>query len=211
MKDYQYWLGKLKLHKSTAISFLVRGKNTSCFVKTSVTSGNTIPILNIPTSSYISLIHSVFSHNTEKRVFDVDSQAYGVEVIFDGLKEYGFKSMTLTHQPLSYGQYVTALSCHEEEEEEEETCSTYVVQANLEHEETAATSHTQYDNAVKNAEKAELEYLMLMRKAIPFQLSNKEKGRFVEFELRLEPMITHDPQLQNGGYNPWGGWWRFAE
>lgn len=173
--------------------------------KTDANKGQTLPLMNISTIEYYRLFNEIFS-NSDSYDFQRDKQFINIDIESEEIESFGFSHITVTQQPLSLGQFVSAITTHiseshvSTEEDGAELPGIHNNQSNF---------IERFEKIERDAGQAEQVHLENLMKTKPFWLSNKELSPYGEFEIRQEPLILHDERLEGGGYNPFWGWWQF--
>ena len=199
------FLRELYKFRAHSLGFYGRGNSVMVMAKTDVNKGQTLPLMNMSTIEYYRLFDEIFS-NSDSYDFQRDKQFINIDIESEEIESFGFSHITVTQQPLSLGQFASAITTHlseshvSNEEYGSELPGIHKNPSNIDE---------RFEKIEKDAEEAEQIHLENLMKTKPFWLSNKDLCAFGEFEIRLEPLILHDERLEGGGYNPFWGWWQF--
>ncbi|MEZ9699634.1 hypothetical protein AB4455_19445 [Vibrio sp. 10N.261.46.E12] len=198
-------LKDLRCFGGHSLGFYGRGNSVMVMAKTDANKGQTVPLKTISVFEYWKLFDEIFSHN-DKDDFQKDKQFINIDINSVDIQKLGFSHITVTQQPLTSGQFVSAITTHISDsgalDEELEIISEGIQKAPL-------SVEKRFAEIEKNAELAEQAHLDNLLKSRPFWLSQKDVNVYKEFEIRPEPLILHDAKLESGGYNPFWGWWQF--
>ncbi|EKO3607022.1 hypothetical protein M6C35_001930 [Vibrio metschnikovii] len=197
MVNVEQWLNLLITFEAHSLVFFSRYGRIDVFVRGDAEGGFLRQVDSIGFSEFNSMAKTLVSHSEYFGAFETSKRIIALPIHHPLFEQLFSSHITITHQPMSVGQFIFAISRHYTQEAIKE------LQKNVRTMRAPELTKEQLQG-IKDAELAEYNLRKELMNDDCYQLSKKSKAAYHEYELRMEPL-----NAPGSGYSPFWGWWFF--